>query len=273
MKKTDYVNIQQIFKSVSKQIKVDYDDLASNIPHLGERGAGREEVIKALLKEYLPERFGVDSGFVVDINGKVSSQVDIVIYDRFVAPRFKVTKNKYLYPCESVVAVGEVKSYMDKSELIDAIGKLKKIGELDRTGNGGNTARLGYHFRHNSHLSPQANKCDSIWTFIFCSDSPSLETVTENLAIELNLISRNLWPNLVCVLNKGIISYHSDSGLITDPREATGLYHSTPEEAEYALLKWFMLLCNDICDNQITTIDAVNYLGSPYTNNIRYPIA
>ncbi|MBX8532643.1 hypothetical protein K5D32_23525 [Pseudomonas cichorii] len=269
----DVVNIKDIFKSISKQIKLDYDELASNIPHFGERGAGREEVIKELLKEYLPERFGVNSGFVVDINGSVSHQADIIIFDRLIAPKFKISGNKYLYPCESVVAVGEVKSFMDKSELQDSIKKLKKVRELDRTANGSNKVRMGYHYKQNeSRLSPKANNCDSIWTFIFCSDSPSLEVVTGNLINELSPLENHLWPNLVCVLNKGIISYHSNSGLVTDPRKATGLYHSTQDEAEYALLKWFMLLCNDICDNHITAIDAVNYLASPRTNNKRYPV-
>ncbi|WP_425930247.1 DUF6602 domain-containing protein [Pseudomonas sp. NyZ201] len=266
------VNLKDIFSALSKQIKIDYDELASSIPHNGERGSGREEVVKELLREYLPQRFGVDSGFVIDIHGKLSRQADIIIYDRFIAPRFKILKNKYLYPCESVVAVGEVKSHMSKIELEDAIAKLKIVRELDRTGNGTNTARSGYHFGLESKLSPQNNNCDAIWTFIFCLDSPNLETVTKNLAESLKALERPKWPNLVCILNKGIISYRSNTGLVTDPREAISLYHSTEDEAEHALLKWFMLLCQDICNTHITVIDSINYLQSPHTKVRNHPL-
>lgn len=267
------VDLKGIFQSVSKQIKLDYDELASHIPHMGERGEGREQVVIKLLREYLPERFGVNSGFVVDINGNVSNQADIIIYDKFVAPKFKVTSDKYLYPCESVVAVGEVKSFLNKNELLDALNKLKRVRELDRTGNGSNRVRMGYHYQMNEEgLSPEKHNCDAIWTFIFCSDSPSLQTVTENTISNLCELERFLWPNMICVLNKGIISYHSDIGLITDPRKAIGMYHSEESESEFALLKWFMLLCNDICNNHITTIDAINYLNSHQTKNKRYQI-
>ncbi|MDT9633779.1 DUF6602 domain-containing protein [Pseudomonas marginalis] len=270
---TKNINIKEIFRLISKQIKVEYEELASQIPHYGERGEGREEVVKNLLKKYLPERFGVSTGFVMDINGAISQQSDIIIFDRFVAPKFKIAGDKYVYPCESVVAVGEVKSFMDKIELKDALTKLTKIRQLDRSANNKNKTRLGYHFKNNhSLISPKNNNCDSIWTFIFCSDSPKLDTVTTNLANELKSLEKHLWPNMACILNKGIISYYSHSGLTTDPREAVGLYYSTEDESEYSLLKWFMLLCNDICDNQITTIDSINYLKSPNTKNIKHQL-
>ncbi|MCF5889671.1 hypothetical protein K3H46_01330 [Aeromonas veronii] len=269
----ELVDLKSIFKSVSKQLKLDYDELAAHIPHFGERGEGREQVVIKLLREYLPERFGVNSGFVVDVNGNVSKQTDIIIYDRFIAPKFKITSDKYLYPCESVVAAGEVKSFLDKTELLDALHKLKKIRTLDRTASGTNRVRIGYHYKMNEEgLSPDIHNCDAIWTFVFCSDSPNLKTVTENCISELSSEERHLWPNMICVLNKGIISYHSDSGLITDPRKAIGMYHSLESESDYALLKWFMLLCGDICDNHITAIDTINYLKSPRTENCRYPI-
>ncbi|OOE58933.1 hypothetical protein BZG13_05565 [Salinivibrio sp. ML323] len=271
--KDDVVDLQSIFQSVSKQIKLDYDELAEHIPHFGERGEGREQVVIKLLREYLPERFGVNSGFIVDVDGNVSQQTDIIIYDRFVAPKFKVTSSKYLYPCESVVAAGEVKSFLDKNQLLDSLRKLKRVRALDRTGRGKNRVRMGYHYRMNEEgLSPEKHNCDAIWTFVFCSDSPALKVVTENFIEELSQEAKHLWPNMICVLNKGIISYHSDSGLITDPRKAVGVYHSLESESEYALLKWFMLLCGDICDNHISAIDMVNYLKSPRTENRRYPI-
>jgi len=267
------MDLKNIFLSISEQIKIDYDRISNNIPHHGQRGEGREQILIELLREYLPGRFGVESGFVFDVHGNTSRQTDIIIYDKFVAPRFKISGEKYAYPCESVVAVGEVKTFLDKNELEDSITKLLAIQRLDRTGGGKNRVRMGYHFRTNDgQLNPIANDCDSIWSFIFSSESASLPTVARNFMQLCSNHERYLWPNLICVLNKGILSYASDTGLITDPRKAKSVYHSTEDEAKHALMKWFMLLCNDICNNHITAIDAVAYLKSGQTQNVRYPL-
>lgn len=137
------MDLKSIFLSISKQIKIDYGDISKNIPHFGERGEGREQILIKLLRDYLPGRFGVESGFVFDVHGTVSKQTDIIIYDKFVAPRFKISGEKYVYPCESVVAVGEVKTFLDKNELEDSVSKLLSIQCLDRTGGGQNNVRNG----------------------------------------------------------------------------------------------------------------------------------
>lgn len=267
------MDLKSIFLSISEQIKIDYDRISRNIPHYGERGEGREQILIELLREYLPGRFGVESGFVFDVHGNTSKQTDIIIYDKFIAPRFKISGEKYVYPCESVVAVGEVKTFLDKNELEDSISKLLAIQRLDRTGGGRNRVRMGYHYIMNDEqLNPKANDCDSIWSFIFSSDSSSLPTVARNFMQLCSNHERYLWPNFICVLNKGILSYASDTGLVTDPRIAKSVYHSTESEAGHALMKWFMLLCNDICKNHITAIDAIAYLKSGQTENIRYSL-
>jgi len=267
------MDLKNIFSSISDQIKIDYERISRNIPHFGERGEGREQILIELLKEYLPHRFGIDSGFVFDVHGNTSKQTDIIIYDKFIAPRFKISGEKYAYPCESVVAVGEVKTFLTKKELIDSIEKLIIIQRLDRTAGGKNKLRTGYHHKVNDTLfNPKLNESDSIWTFIFSSDSTSLPKLSENFINLCSAHARHLWPNMICILQKGILSYVSDKGLITDPRKAKYIYHSTDLEVKHALMKWFMLLCNHICDTNITTIDAISYFKAKQTQSIIYPL-
>src|SRR4051812_33055578 len=74
------------------------------VPHAGEQGRARENIIKDFLSAYLPAKFDVGSGFVFDASGAVSDQLDIVIADSTVAPRIEVAGGIRFYPCESVVA-------------------------------------------------------------------------------------------------------------------------------------------------------------------------
>lgn len=48
------------------------------VPHHGEQGAAREEIVRAFLRSYLPKRFEVSSGFVFDAGGRISGQTDII---------------------------------------------------------------------------------------------------------------------------------------------------------------------------------------------------
>lgn len=92
------------------------------IPHNGEQGASREEIVRAFLRAYLPKRFEVSTGFIFDADGRVSEQIDIIIADALVAPRFDAPGGTRFYPCEAVVAAGEVKTAVtSRRQLWDAI--------------------------------------------------------------------------------------------------------------------------------------------------------
>jgi hypothetical protein len=103
------------------------------VPHSGELGIAREEILRRFLRDNLPRRYEVSSGFVFDSSGEISQQLDIIIADALVAPRFEVSGGIRFYPCESVVAVGQVKTHVSsRREMWDAINNLRSVSLLDR---------------------------------------------------------------------------------------------------------------------------------------------
>ncbi len=86
-----------------------------------------------LLRSYLPERYTVDSGFVIDYNGNLSEQIDIIIYDRHFTPFIFRGENVVYIPAEGVYAVFEVKPHFDKTNYDYAIKKLESVKTLKRT--------------------------------------------------------------------------------------------------------------------------------------------
>jgi len=103
------MKLSSTFKKISKQFIVEFDEISTEIQHNLSAGEAREDTLRELLKKYLPQRAGVDRGFVIDVHGKESKQIDVVIYDRTVGTAFEISGTKY-FPCEAVIAVGEVKS-------------------------------------------------------------------------------------------------------------------------------------------------------------------
>jgi hypothetical protein len=73
------------------------------ISHPGELGTEREEVLRSFLRLHLPRRFEVSTGFIFDSAGNLSKQLDIIIADSLVFPRFETPGGKRIYPCECVV--------------------------------------------------------------------------------------------------------------------------------------------------------------------------
>jgi len=133
------------------------------ISHPGELGTAREEIVRDFLRSHLPSRFDVSTGFAFDSSGKISRQLDVVIFDVSVCPRFEIPGGKFLFPCEAVAAVGQVKSSLTgRQQLRDAIENLASVKSLDRSANG-----TAYDLRFNERLAPDENHLHQIFTFIF----------------------------------------------------------------------------------------------------------
>ena len=103
------------------------------IYHPTAKGDESELNWKGLLRSYLPERYTVDSGFVVDHKGNISEQIDIIIYDRHFTPFIFRGENVVYIPAEGVYAVFEVKPHFDKKNYNYAVKKLKSVKDLLRT--------------------------------------------------------------------------------------------------------------------------------------------
>ncbi len=97
-------------------------------------GDAMEQPVRTRLEQILPRGIGVGSGCVVDSDGGTSRQMDVVLYERELCPVFCVNDSPETtyYPCEGVLAVGEVKSTIGKRELADAFKKIRSVKALRR---------------------------------------------------------------------------------------------------------------------------------------------
>jgi hypothetical protein len=106
-------------------------ELATLMPHLGERGRIAEEIIKGVLSRLLPKRFSIGTGVIVSSSGDASPQTDIVIFDDFNNSPLLTEFGSCVFPVETVYATIEVKSVLTAAELrksLAAIRQLRAIG-------------------------------------------------------------------------------------------------------------------------------------------------
>jgi hypothetical protein len=120
------------------------------------KGESNETIIRKLLEQYLPPKFGIVEGFLIDRNGVQSKQNDVIIYDRFSHPYIvfetleESKKTNKFIPIDSAVATIEVKTTL-KGKVRDAIDnihstrtELKLIRPLVTTASWGEHYYIGW---------------------------------------------------------------------------------------------------------------------------------
>lgn len=97
-------------------------------------GIAAEQPVRDQLVQILPRGIGVGEGFVIDSYGGTSRQQDVILFERDICPVFSInnTPQTTYYPCEGVIAVGEIKSLLDRSSLKDAFEKIASVKQLRR---------------------------------------------------------------------------------------------------------------------------------------------
>lgn len=126
------IDLKEMFAGLQIEMNAALNINRFAIRHQGSKGDATEDKWIEFFRTYLPKRYNVDKAMVIDHEGNVSQQIDIVLYDVFYTPFiFNHDGFKYI-PAEGVYAVFEVKQ--DIKNNIDYAGqKIESVRKLKRT--------------------------------------------------------------------------------------------------------------------------------------------
>lgn len=183
-----------------------YDEEKEKLIHPGEFGIYRENICKSFLKFIIPAKLDIDDGFIINSFEGISTQCDIVIYDKGNTPLIRSMEFQKFFPVETVIGVGEVKSDLSRSDLKAALLKLSEIKKLrDWIVNDGIISLSG---QPTIKFDPVNNLGDQIFTFLLCK---KLDFNHDNLVDELKEIygpiDQRYWHNIILSLDDGLILY------------------------------------------------------------------
>ena len=111
--------IQKYASSMVEDFLARANDL-KDLKHDLTKGELKELFVGRILKSFLTTQFEVGSGIVINLEGGQSRQTDIVIYDNRIIPPFIKEQNLGIYCAESVIATIEIKTTLNKGELVGA---------------------------------------------------------------------------------------------------------------------------------------------------------
>lgn len=127
------VDLHQLFLGLQQQLSATLSTNRRAIRHSGTKGEASELDWLKMLSTHLPARYGAAKAFVLDADGQLSEQIDVVVFDRQYCPPLFVQGGAKYVPAESVYAVFEVKQELSKRAIGYAARKAATVRQLRRT--------------------------------------------------------------------------------------------------------------------------------------------
>jgi hypothetical protein len=187
-------------------------------------GSARESSVKKKLEHLLPAGIAIGSGCVIDSYGNTSKQQDVILYERDFCPVFSVNENPETtyYPCEGVIAVGEIKSSVGDKELKDIFKKIESVKCLKRFAKASKSvlvptdptvcyrcygSKLAAEGAKSEEYNQDEKPFDQIFGFALAGKlSLKKETFCEKIKKLMESTNEALSPNLIISLTDGIVA-------------------------------------------------------------------
>ena len=247
--------------------------------HNGMKGTCREEDLINVIRDCIPECYGMRAGQIFSQNDKISKQIDVVIFDNIFSNYFKKDSSAYLFPCESIYGSIEVKSMLDKESFNQAIENIKSVRELDREpSNCLDVTPIRHLDLSKQSFKYNEDKLNEFVNVIFAYDSVSENTLIDyikNIKYDYELL-----PTFIYVHKKGLIFskvYCDEDKSELGKKSYIGMNHKTNNNytiskyGEDAITAFFILLnamweqiqlksinYSDLCNNKLNKLKKDN---------------
>lgn len=198
-------NFENLKSAFDYSKKIFWNEEKNRLVHPGEFGVYRELLIHNWLRLYIPKKYGISSGFIINSENKISTQCDIIIYDIYHTPQIQTEENQNFFPIETVLAVGEVKSdintFSDLKKFVEKLSEVKKMrSEVKKP--------KPYFKPFPGNFDLEKNPYDNVFTFLVCNKF-HFDPIGQKFNVNIDKIHR---PNLILSLNDGLINYESQIG-------------------------------------------------------------
>lgn len=263
----------KIIDIIQKNSKILESKLEASVlyEHNGMRGTCREEDLINIIRDCLPECYGLKAGQVFSQYDQISKQIDVVIYDSIFSNYFKRDSSAALFPAESIYGTIEVKSKLDKKSFDMAIENIKSIRKLKREQSSMlDIIPISTLSLSTNSFSYTQNRFNEYLNIIFAYDSPSIETLNkyiENLNEDYELL-----PTFIYVYKKNTLYIKVekiDEQYHVSMNNKNNNYYAVGDYKENSLTVFFLMINAMLEQIKLKSIDYTNLLNNNL-QNLRY---
>jgi hypothetical protein len=251
------LKVADLFARVANQMRLDFEQARSAMSHPLFKGIAFEETYRRFLRSYLPRSLDISTGFLVDSNGNISNQLDVIISDSGKTPILYSNGDTRIIPVECAYAVIEIKARIETSTLREVLENMKSVRNLRKTA----YVKVEGPILQYDKLYGKQWEIWPINYYLFAYDSIGMKTLGNNLQLihqEENLPEERR-IDMVCVLDKGVICN----------KLKNGEYNALPEpesrlllcETDQSLLLFYTLMSRYINQVRLPAFNFTAYLG------------
>lgn len=196
--------LRRQFQAASDKLRSDFEGSTADFAQNLDKGEAREAALRRTLSRWLPKRYSVSRGEIIDASGSHSNQIDVVIYDEFNSPLiFTEQDSPSVFPAESIYGVTEVKSHLSGKTLVDGWNKAVSVYKLNRQ-----------PFVHSIGGALTVSGNYKPFSALFAFDGPKdIDDLTSQWGQMASLYPPVGRLNMVCILGRGCLMYRSADNL------------------------------------------------------------
>lgn len=213
------IDLKGYFKGISDRLEIQVKLMTPVIVHSGEMGDNDHAWFARFLRQYVPQRIGIDTGFVVNCDSdkgsaeffsanagprtqddSIGPQSDILLLDTHFNAPFCVEESFRVCPVEMVLGTIEVTRSLTTSKLEKDLKKIARVRELAKN----------RRFAHFDHERPDSR---TLFGFLVAFESNVAE---DKLHSTIEAIDPELRPHGVLVLNQGLHTWLDKSYKLKD---------------------------------------------------------
>jgi hypothetical protein len=250
--------VRDQFRKISAALSAQAE-VVSGTGHAATTGRLRELLVQRFFRPHLPSALGIRSGVIIDSVGKRSRQQDCVIVDSRLPLIDVGSENEALIIAESVIATVEVKSYLSKGELLDALESAALTKAL---------IRKGEQVYRKGPAEIRIPKPMSILTYIFAYDGLQLPTASSHMNdFATAHKDGGIVPEAICILKQGVLLRSSLMPTITGSTvklpSAAGKVELTGQPyAKDALFAFYRRFIDDVMPLRMAVYDVDPYYSA-----------
>ena len=168
-------------------------------------GDRREEIVRDVLSDVLPPRFELRKGKIVDSQGKLSREFDVIISERADVVPPMLIAGRHVVPVETVYGVIEVKSSLTKEGYDSFTGAVTELDEMVRYYEPITNLSSELREKIEKGISVQDADFGRLWSGIIALDAPGGEVLSK----WLETCADGLW--FICVPDRELATIWGNS--------------------------------------------------------------
>ena len=239
---------------------------AASVTHRGTQGGLRERRFRRVMRPFIPPRFRLLSGQVVNASGASSRQQDCLIVDAHRTALIVDESDEGIVPAEMVAACIELKSKCDPEKVREGVQGTASAKSL-----------IAKHWRQHRYPHPTGGTWDSwvetkMFTSIICLTGPrDSRAVEDSFFAENSKLDPENRCNALLILDRAFLTWGTDEASIQfwPPQASRGSIFRSRSPAHLFFLHHYMLTKHlEQYDFPLMSIEA--YMKGPWGEGLTH---